>query len=260
MMMSDDILYCLRQARSRDYDRYVATLAAPARLRGYLAVLVAFNDEIARVRETVSEPALGDIRLAWWREAVNEGALGEAKAHPVARALAETIRQRDVDPHYLHAMIDARQRDLDDSPFLTLGALESYAEETAGNLSLAMLDVLGVRQIAAQNAARQSGAAWALIGMLRALKFHRSAGRLFISLDIEPAGIARRAEDLILFARGLASEVPRRAHAALMSNLLAERYLQRLKDAGGDPDRADFELSRLSKAGAILWHNILGRY
>lgn len=260
MMMFDDSAYCQRQARRCDYDRYIVTLAAPVRLRGHLATLLAFNDEIARVRETVSEPALGDIRLAWWREAVNEGALGQARAHPVARALAETLGKRDVDPHYLHAMIDARQRDLDEAPFSSLKELEAYAEESAGSLSLAMLDALGVKEVAARNAALQCAAAWAMIGMVRALGHHRRAGRMFIALDIEIADIVRRAEDLIIFARGLGRQVPRRANAVLMITLLAEQYIERLKDADYDVERANFEISRFAKARTILWHKILGRY
>jgi len=264
MMKIDDISYCLRQARQRDYDRYVATLTAPMRLRGYLGVLLAFNVEIARVREIVSEPALGDMRLAWWREAVNEAALpedqGEAKGHPVARALAETMRKYDVDPHYLHALIDARQRDLDDAPFGSIKELEAYAEASAGNLNLAMLGVLGVTDVAAQNAVRQSGSAWALIGSLRALSHHRRAGRILIAGEIPVADIVRRAEDLIIFSRGLSRQVPRRAHAALMTNLLADRYIQCLKDADYDTDRADFTLSTFAKARTMLWHKILDRY
>ncbi len=270
MMKIDDISYCQRQARQRDYDRYVATLTAPMRLRGYLGVLLAFNDEIARVREIVSEPALGDMRLAWWREAVNAGALGGekgggvekggAEGHPVARALGQTIRKHGVDPHYLHALIDARQRDLDDAPFGSIKELEAYAEGSAGNLNLAMLDVLGVADVAAQNAARQSGAAWAMIGSLRALGHHRRLGRVLIEGEIPVADIVRRAEDLIIFSRGLSRQVPRRAHAALMTNLLAECYIQRLKDADYDTDRADFEISHFAKARTMLWHKILGRY
>jgi len=259
-MKQDDQNYCIRQARARDYDRYIATLAAPSALRGYLSVLLAFNDEIARVRDTVSEPALGDIRLTWWREAVNEAALGTAKEHPIARALAVTLQTRDVDPHYLHNMIDARARDLDDAPFATLEELEKYADATSGNLSLAMLDVLGVKEDAAQTAARQSGTAWALIGMLRALPHHRRAGRQFIARDIEVSTIARRAEDLVIAARGLSRQVPRQTNAALLSNRIADIYKAQLMAADGDVEKADFEISQLKKAATVLWHKVLGRY
>src|ERR1700733_11161323 len=57
--------------RQHDRDRFQTVLFAPARHREALFALYAFNYEIARVREIVHEPVLGQIRLQWWREAVN---------------------------------------------------------------------------------------------------------------------------------------------------------------------------------------------
>ena len=254
-MINDDISFCQRQARQHDYDRYIITLAAPSAMRGYLAVVVAFNDEIARIRDTVSEPALGDIRLAWWREAINEAASGSTIDHPVARAIAETFRQTGLDPRHLHAMIDARQRDLDDTPFQTLEELELYAEATAGSLAHAQLDILGVKDETAITATDQSATAWALIGSVRALDHHRRAGRQFISSDVETPAILRRAEDLILFARGQSRKIPRRAAPVLMTNLLADQYLARLKTGNNA-----VVISNFKKARIILWNKVLGRY
>ena len=62
--------YCHDLVRAGDKDRYLASLFAPDELRPYLLALYAFNIEIARVRETVSEAALGEIRLQWWRDAI----------------------------------------------------------------------------------------------------------------------------------------------------------------------------------------------
>jgi phytoene/squalene synthetase len=50
--------------RQCDRDRFQAALFAPAAQRETLFALYAFNYEIARVREIVSEPMLGQIRLA----------------------------------------------------------------------------------------------------------------------------------------------------------------------------------------------------
>src|SRR5215471_18639800 len=54
--------------RRHDRDRFQTVLFAPAARREALFALYAFNYEIARVRETVTEPVLGQIRLQWWRE------------------------------------------------------------------------------------------------------------------------------------------------------------------------------------------------
>ncbi len=51
-----------------DRDRFQTVLFAPAARREALSALYAFNYEIARVRESVTQPILGQIRLEWWRE------------------------------------------------------------------------------------------------------------------------------------------------------------------------------------------------
>jgi len=77
-----------------DHDRFQTGLFAPARKRNTLFALYAFNYEIARVRETVTEPMLGQIRLQWWREVVETAYAGTApRQHVVAIALTEAIRE-----------------------------------------------------------------------------------------------------------------------------------------------------------------------
>src|SRR5208282_2178696 len=56
--------------RRHDRDRFQTALFAPAARREALFALYAFNCEIARVRERVTQPTLGQIRLQWWREAI----------------------------------------------------------------------------------------------------------------------------------------------------------------------------------------------
>ena len=76
------------RAQRLDRDRYLADLFAPARGAPHLFALHAFNAEVARVRDAVSEPTLGEIRLQWWRDAI---ASGDGGGNPVAAALIETI-------------------------------------------------------------------------------------------------------------------------------------------------------------------------
>ena len=71
---------------------------------------------------------------------------------------------------------------------------------------------------------------------------------------------ARRAEDLLIMARGSSRQIPRQASAALMTSLIADDYLQRLKVADYDIEQVDFDLSNFQKARTILWNKILGRW
>src|SRR5437588_1275677 len=75
--------------RRHDRDRFQTVLFAPAARREALFALYAFNYEIARVRESVMQPMLGQIRLQWWREniaAAFEG--GFIRHHPILEPLA----------------------------------------------------------------------------------------------------------------------------------------------------------------------------
>src|SRR5207253_8807390 len=77
-----------------DHDRFQTVLFAPAARREALFALYAFNYEIARVRESVTQPMLGQIRLEWWRENIAAAfAGGSVRHHIVVEPLAAAIRR-----------------------------------------------------------------------------------------------------------------------------------------------------------------------
>jgi phytoene synthase len=169
--------------RVHDPDRFYAALFAPSDRREALFALLAFHHEIARVREIVSEPHLGEIRPAWWREALAEiEAGGPARAHPVAQALAAARAAHNFSLTHLFALIDARAFDLADEPMRDLGALEAYARATGGGLHRAMAEVLGANEEGAF-AAECAGTAWALTGILRALPIHFARRQCYLPAD-----------------------------------------------------------------------------
>ena len=91
MMGRTGTSYCAELVRRLDYDRFLCALFAPAGRRETLFALYALNAELARIRESVTEPLLGAIRLQWWRERID--ALFEEKgagphASEVVAALA----------------------------------------------------------------------------------------------------------------------------------------------------------------------------
>src|SRR5436190_14638459 len=92
--------------RRHDRDRYQTALFAPADRREALFALYAFNYEIARVRESVTQPMLGQIRLQWWREAVAAAYDGTpARRHEVVEPLSAAIRQFGLSRVYFDRLI-----------------------------------------------------------------------------------------------------------------------------------------------------------
>ncbi|HEY4547783.1 MAG TPA: squalene/phytoene synthase family protein, partial [Pedomonas sp.] len=71
--------------RRHDRERYLTALFAPADRREALFALYAFNYEVAKTREAVTEKTLGRIRLEWWRETIDGIYAGATpRAHYVA--------------------------------------------------------------------------------------------------------------------------------------------------------------------------------
>ncbi len=244
--------------RRYDRDRYETAIFAPAARREALFALYAFNYEIARVRETVTQPTLGQIRLEWWRE--NIAAIydaGPLRRQPVVEMLAGVIREYRLTRDHFSHLIDARERHLEDDPPVSLAALENYAEGTSSHLVYLALEVLGARQQIAMTAARHVGIAFALSGMLRLLPIWMSAGRFFIPADLRaryrldennpnqirgsPAlraittEIAAQAHSHLNEARCTCAAVPRAALPALLPAKIADHWLDRLRRADHDP-------------------------
>jgi NADH dehydrogenase [ubiquinone] 1 alpha subcomplex assembly factor 6 len=248
--------------RRHDRDRYQTALFAPVDRREALFALYAFNYEIARVREVVTQPMLGQIRLQWWREAVAAAYAGAPqRRHVVAEPLALVIRDFRLTRQHLERMIDTRERDLADEPPPDLRALEDYAEGTSATVLYLALEVLGEAGPVAVAAASEVGIGYALAGLLRAMPFHARTGRCYIPAQIagrtglDPrdyaglrdtaalravsAEIAEAAAEHLARARRYRREVPRRARAAMLPAIVADRFLARLKRADHNPFAAE---------------------
>ena len=270
-------------ARAADYDRYLSTVFAPAARREALFALIAFNHEIARIPEAVSEPMLGRIRLQWWREVLDAVYAGEpARRHEVAVPLAETIRSCRLDRAPFDALLEAREDDLESECPADLAALERHAAATGGSLTQLMVQAAGAHSGPALEAGRQVGTAWALIGTLRAAPHAAAQGRVTLPADLlAKAGIAAddlragrgferfaavaqpvagRAADLLAAARQARRAVPRQCRSVLLIARLADLYRVRLRRAAWDPRDPRVTCGPLRKQAAMLAGALSGRY
>ena len=149
-----------------DPDRWLASrFVADGEARADLIALYAFNNEIARAPAVASQPLIGEMRLAWWREALEEMSEGRpVRRHPVAQALAEAVRRRGLPREGLDALVDARLRDLDPGP-LNPDEAEAYVDATAGRLMALAARVLSPQ--ADPRAVIHAARAWGLAGLWR---------------------------------------------------------------------------------------------
>ena len=190
--------------RTQDRDRYIANLFAPEPARRHLMALHAFNVEVARVREVVSDPALGEIRLQWWRDAIGAA---DAGGNPIATALVRTMARFSLPKEALERLIDARVFDLYNDPMPMLNDLEGYAGETTSSLfQLAAIVLAGGQDAGTAVAAGHAGVAYAFTGLLRALPRHASRRQSYLP---EAMVVARSVDKEAMFAGRATPELRR---------------------------------------------------
>ncbi|MDA4846655.1 phytoene/squalene synthase family protein [Hoeflea poritis] len=257
--MSDSVIpnadHCLAALRAGDRDRYLCALLTPHDARGAISALYAFNLEIARIRENITEPTMGEVRLQWWRDFLEGSPHGAAQANPVAAALAATIDRHGLSTAPFLNMIAARQFDLYDDPMPDRNAFEGYAGETASAIIQLCVNVLGpdaARRSA--DAAGHAGVAQLVAGTLLLLPVHRSQGQVYIPGDLlratgldRDAFLAARNEDAIgqaiaafvalgrehlSEARTMVGQLPSGSFAAFLPLALAEPVFDRAERLG----------------------------
>jgi phytoene synthase len=235
--MSDDEGDLDALIRRVDPDRWLASrFVSDAEARGDIVALYALNYELSRAAEVASQPLIGEMRLAWWREALDEIFEDRpVRRHPVALALAEAVRRRRLDRADLEALVDGRLRELEPWP---LGEDEvfDYLDATAGCLmTLAAKALAPETRVDLRPAAR----AWGLAGLTRL------GGRLPPGWDegVIQAGVA----DALHAADAALRELPVAAFPAVAYAALARPYA-----AGRAP-------SELAKRLRLTWAVARGR-
>lgn len=270
--------HCEALVREGDPDRYWATLFAPGDKRPHLNALYAFNFEIARIRDSVREALMGEIRLQWWRDALQGEAKGEAQANPVMVALDDTIVKFHLPRQALINLIDARVFDLYDDLMPSLNDLEGYCGETSSSLfQLAATILADGRDPGSADAAGHAGVAYALTGLMRAFPWHARRGQVFLPEEMlarhgvvrddivtgrggpgllavlaDMRAIARRH---LVQVRTLRPTISPETAAAFRPLALLEPYLKQMERRDYDPFRTVVDLPQWRRVLA-LWRGV----
>lgn len=276
--MADAYDSCAALVRKHDPDRYFSALFAPGDERRHLLALYAFNHELARVAETVREPMMGEIRLQWWRDALEQARAGKPRRHDVAEALSETLRRIELPQSLFEEMIEARTFDSSADTFADFSALERYVDRTSGNLMRLGARVLGAGD-SCDSLAQAAGIAYGLTGALRTLPFHTARHKLYLPakllgiLSISEEDVfaqhdglklkaavnqtALHALDHLRIARAMAR--PKKALSAFLPATLVPLTLRRMTRKWFDPFHHSSEIPLHRRQMALLGAAMRGR-
>lgn len=241
--MSD---HCQNLVAKADKDRFLSCLFAPADARPHLFALYAFNVEIARIRETVSEPQVGLVRQQWWRDTIDGIYAGRTPDHPVAQALVAAIAKGDLPKHALQNLIIAREFDLYDDPMPSLADLEGYLGESSSSLIQMAALILGK---GAPEAAGLAGVAFGLAGVLRLQKTRYLPRDMVQNLGEKETikQLCAHARKRLEEAQALRGTIPDAAMPAFLPVSLTKLYLSRIERGG------TLEVTQFRRQIALWW-------
>lgn len=194
-MSAESFAHAAAALREGDRERYLASLVIDAAHRDGITALYAFNADVASIRDRVTSPAPGEVRLQWWNDALEGEGHGAVRQNPVADALLETVARYRLPIGTLQRLLGARRFDLYDDPMPDIESFEGYAGETVSTLyQLAAMMLNDGEAVETGDAAGHLGVAHALIGHLRAFGVVASQGRIMLPWSVFAANGVQEGE------------------------------------------------------------------
>lgn len=143
-------------ALSDDPERALAVLHAPAAARPALAALFALDRHLGGIVAGTTQPAIGQMRLLWWRDALAALDAAPPPAEPLLAAVARALLPAGVSGAELAAMIEGW------AVLLDADMLDPDAIAAHGRGRGAVLFALAARLLAGGGDVAAAGEGWAL--------------------------------------------------------------------------------------------------
>jgi len=169
---------CLIIARKFDSPSFtLQTFIPPSSRDAYLSIR-ALNIELARIPDLVSNQTVGALRMQFWRDNLTRVFANTPPKEPVAILLhyaLASLQSRhpgtstSVMKGWFMKIINAREQYMDNRPYPSIDALETYAENTYSTLMYLTLAALPLHSMAADHVASHIGKATGIVAVLRGL-------------------------------------------------------------------------------------------
>ncbi|QPF81927.1 squalene/phytoene synthase family protein [Bradyrhizobium genosp. L] len=180
----DGAAFCADLVRTRDFLRYASTLFVPGPERRALLAIYAFNAEISRVHEQVSQPLPGEIRMQWWTDMLAGSEHGGVEGNPVAAELLAAIRKHRLPVSPLSRLVEEHQFDLYNDPMPSLAALKGYLDATDSALFTLAARVMARPSDGIDHLARHAGLALGMAEVIATFGHDAARQQLFLPLQL----------------------------------------------------------------------------
>jgi len=263
-------------------DGQLAALFAREPQRTALTALHAWHAEIAGLPLRISEPAIGAMRMAWHRDAIEDAFANPpvVRRNPVIEGVA-TLRELPGMPGAtaLVGIIDAHDRDFEGRGFATLDDLREFAGAGWGRVMTIAGGLLDPEVNEAELIAA-AGEAWGLTEILRSFPYRAGRALATIPDDVmaehgltlariatgrEPELVRKALQPVISLARERLEVARTQVHRLPPAQFpawgplaLSGHHLGKM-DAAADPYRADLSCSPLTRRLTLMKASLTGR-
>lgn len=195
----EDYEVCRRLHALHGSTYYLSSRLFPSKRRRQVDAVYGF----VRVPDEIVDNAGGASReecarkLAAYRRELLAGLQGQRPLHPVLRAFCETAREIGIPPEEPQIFLDAMERDLSQSTYVSYEDLRSYMRGSAVAVALMMFPILGIpMREGFREGAASLAEAMQMTNFLRDVGEDLDRGRIYLPLeDLGRFGLT--AEDLM---------------------------------------------------------------
>jgi NADH dehydrogenase [ubiquinone] 1 alpha subcomplex assembly factor 6 len=175
VLQASQVLTINRKFDSPSYT--LQTFIPPSTRDAYLSIR-ALNIELARIPDLVSNPTVGALRMQFWRDNLTRTFANTPPKEPVAILLhyaLASLKSRypristNAMKVWFMKVINAREQYMDNRPYTSVAALETYAENTYSTLMYLTLAALPLHSMEADHVASHIGKATGIAAVLRGL-------------------------------------------------------------------------------------------
>ena len=206
----------------------MAAMVAPVAARAILFPLYALNVEVARAPWVTQEPMIAEMRLQWWRDALQEISEGSVvRRHEVVTPLSRVLS-----PHLAAQMdeyVAVRRWDIYRDSFEDETHFDAYINHSAGTLMVVSAQAMGAAE---DDVLRDFGYAMGVANWFRAVPYLEARGRIPL-LDGTQDGVralAQKGLEHLKRARSARSGVSVQARSALYAGWQTEQVLRKAFD------------------------------
>lgn len=251
-------------ARRDAFDRYLAALLAPRRVRDDLMVLAAFDGDLTRISTSLGEPVLREIRRQWWRDALAAISRGERSGNPVADGFAGMIQSGRVQRDSLLGSVDAWSAIAEANGNVSPQEFDHFlaAVHEAGLVRAFEIAADRPAEAGESDVAAAAGRAIGLTSVIADPARHKPDGCVMLpSLGGVTVGdLASRARREIAAVRPVWRQLPGPARAALSPVALVGPYLDALQEQGFSAIDTAHAMTPISRVTRLWWAARIGRF